>query len=333
MTNLGIAALAAGQRPDADLLSPEYADIERELREHGYIARAAHPALRHQLQYLQRRRLIVSLCPGFYVRAGTEADVDLRIKVAAAWHPDGIMTGRAAARLSFDPGSEVQVITMATRRKRRAPAGIVLVRCDLPDDHVTERGGIRLTRPALTALDLSRHDDGAAIDQILREGLAQVKHLWRALEATRFRLGNPARRAMAFDSRDAPWSPAERRTHRLLREHDITGWGTNRRISLPAGRHGFLDVTFDDVMLAVEVDGYGHHGQVEDRDAFEHDRWKADCAVADGWTVLRITWRQITEHPEWVVDVIRRTLHRLRRDQRPRRVRRPGRVVRAGVAA
>lgn len=316
MTNHGIRLLAAGLRRDVEPRSPEYDEIERILRQHGYLARAEHPHLRHQVEYLRRHRLVVALAPGFYVRAGTEDDVDLRIRVAAAWHPDGIMTGAAAARLSFAPMAEVPTIVMATRRKRRAPRGIRLVRCELPDEHVTEREGIRLTRPALTALDLSRHDDGAAIDQLLREGLVRLDHLWRALKATPYRLGNPIRRAMVHDSRDLPWSPAERRTHRLLRDARITGWETNQRISLPQGRHGFLDITFDDVRLAIEVDGYGYHGQVENRANFEQDRWKQACAVADGWTVLRFTWRQLTEEPDWVVAVVTRTLQWLRRGRR-----------------
>jgi len=332
VTNLGIAALAAGKRADTTPTSPGYEEIERLLREHGFLSRAAHRHLRHQMDYLQRRRLLVAVCPGFYVRAGTETDVDLRIRVTAAWHPDGILMGAAAARLSFDPDIEVPVIVMATRRKRRAPQGIRLIRCEVPDEHVTQRDGIRLTRAALTALDLSRHDDGAAIDTILREGLAQLRHLRRALKATPYRLGNPVRRAMVDDSRDEPWSPAERRAHRVLRDARITGWETNLRISLPEGRHGFLDIVFDDVKFAIEVDGYGYHGQTENRDAFELDRWKQACASADGWTIIRLTWRHLTEHPEWVVDVVRRILGRLRHQPRRRR-RSPGDPRLAGAAA
>lgn len=287
---------------------PKYVEIERLIREHGFIVVGAHPELRHQVQYLQRRRLLVRLCPGHLVRAGTEDDPDLRIRVASSWHPDGVLMGAAAARATFAPDIDVPVVVMASKRKRRSPDGVRLVRWDVPDEHVGEHNGLRFTRPALTALDLARDDDGAAIDQVFRLGLATLDHLRRALRATPYRLGNPVRRFMVDDSRDVPWSPAERLAHRILREARITGWSTNRRVSLPQGRHGFIDIAFDDLMIAIEIDGYGYHGHDEHRADFEHDRWKRSNITGDGWAVLQLTYRQLTEQLDWVVEVIKRTI-------------------------
>ena len=295
---------------------PKYLEIERLIREHGFVVLAEHPDLRHQLQYLQRRRLLVPMCPGHLVRAGTEGDPDLRIRVVSAWHPDGVLMGAAAARATFAPDIDVPVVVMASTRKRRSPDGVRLVRWTVPGEHIGEHHGLRFTRPALTALDLARDDDGATIDEVLRRGLATLAHLHRALRATPYRLGNPVRRFMVDDSRDIPWSPAERLTHRILRAAGITGWSTNLRVSLPQGRHGFIDVAFDDLGIAIEVDGYGHHGHTENRADFEQDRWKRSSLVADGWVVIQLTYRQLTEHLDWVLDVVRRTL-RLR-GKRPR---------------
>lgn len=287
---------------------PKYLEIERLIREQGYIAIADHPDLRHQLQYLQRRRLLVPLCPGHLVRAGTEDDPDLRIRVVSAWHPDGVLLGAAAARATFAPDIDVPVIVMATSRKRRSPDGVRLIRWTVPDEHIGEHNGLRFTRPALTALDLSRDDDGATIDEVLRRGLATLTHLHRALRATPYRLGNPVRRFMVDDSRDVPWSPAERLGHRILRAAGITGWSTNLRVSLPQGRHGFIDIAFDELKIAVEIDGYGHHGHTENRAQFERDRWKRASIVADGWVVIPLTYLQLTEQLDWVLDVIGQTI-------------------------
>ena len=301
---------------------PKYQEIERLIREHGYIAIADHPGLRHQLQYLQRRRLLRPLCPGHLVRAGTEDDPDLRIRVVSAWHPDGVLLGAAAARASFAPDIAVPVIVMATTRKRRSPAGVRLVRWQVPDEHVAEHHGLRHTRPALTALDLARDDDGATIDEVLRRGLATLAHLHRALRATPYRLGNPVRRFLVDDSRDEPWSPAERLAHRILRAAGITGWSTNLRVSLPQGRHGFIDIAFDHLGIAIEIDGHGHHGHTENRAQFEQDRWKRSSIAADGWTVLQLTYRQLTEQLDWVLDVVSRTIQQRTWWARGRRARR-----------
>ena len=57
--------------------------------------------------------------------------------------------------------------------------------------------------------------------------------------------------------------------------------------------------------LVVEVDGYAYHGN---RAAFERDRRKDATLTAAGYTVIRVTWRQIKEEPLAVVALIARLL-------------------------
>ena len=52
------------------------------------------------------------------------------------------------------------------------------------------------------------------------------------------------------------------------------------------------------VELVVEVDSYAFHSS---RRAFERDRRKQAELQGLGFEVLRFTWLQITERPEWVV--------------------------------
>jgi very-short-patch-repair endonuclease len=63
--------------------------------------------------------------------------------------------------------------------------------------------------------------------------------------------------------------------------------------------------------LVVEVDGYAWHSS---RNRFEGDRARDATITAAGFTVLRTTWRQITEEPFTVVARIALQLGRLRRD-------------------
>ncbi|MGO1972489.1 MAG: endonuclease domain-containing protein [Propionibacteriaceae bacterium] len=164
----------------------------------------------------------------------------------------------------------------------------------------------------MTALDLVDDMDGAAIDRVLRTGSARLPDLWRALELTPGRRGNGARRSLLVDSRDEPWSEAERLLHRLLRAAGLTGWVTN----VTVGRGGFrcfVDVAFPAVKVGIEVDGFAFHAAQAGREQFDWDRYRDSTLVAHGWRMLHFTWPHLTDQPEWVISTIRATLARARR--------------------
>lgn len=58
--------------------------------------------------------------------------------------------------------------------------------------------------------------------------------------------------------------------------------------------------------LVVEADGWFSHASTPDR--FARDLWRYGELIAEGWTVLRFGWRHVMEEPDWVRDVLRRTL-------------------------
>ncbi len=57
--------------------------------------------------------------------------------------------------------------------------------------------------------------------------------------------------------------------------------------------------------VIVEADGYEFH---RGREAFENDIQRANRLRAEGWTVLRFTWRMVTEDPEEAAELIGRTI-------------------------
>jgi very-short-patch-repair endonuclease len=59
--------------------------------------------------------------------------------------------------------------------------------------------------------------------------------------------------------------------------------------------------------LIVELDGYAFHRTPA---AFERDRARDRAAVAAGWRVIRITWRQLADDPRSVIRDLRRALKR-----------------------
>ncbi len=57
--------------------------------------------------------------------------------------------------------------------------------------------------------------------------------------------------------------------------------------------NGFtVDFLWPDARLILEVDGHDTHG---DRLAFEEDRRRDQIHAAAGYTVVRVTWRQLVE--------------------------------------
>ncbi|MEO9222339.1 MAG: DUF559 domain-containing protein, partial [Mycobacteriaceae bacterium] len=101
---------------------------------------------------------------------------------------------------------------------------------------------------------------------------------------------------------DRAGSHAERVLLRLLREAGITGWRPNH----PVLRYR-VDVAFPAERLAVEVDGWAWHHDV---DRFGHDRRRQNELTNAGWRVLRFTWEQLTEEPATVIRQIRHELAR-----------------------
>jgi very-short-patch-repair endonuclease len=258
------------------------------------------PAQRRRLLRLKDRGAVIRLFPGIYCHPALTDDVETRIRGAALWSGDGVLTGAAAARVTFWPELPVPRVALSGRSKRRVPPGIDLSREALPPELIMEHRGLRVTVPALTALDLGP----AGIDQVLLRRAATLDQLHAAIAATPNRYGNADRRRILHDSRDEPWSEAERRLHHALRSAKITGWRTNVEVWCQQRRY-FLDLAFVGRRVAIEVDGYEVHSR---RTQFERDRRKWSDLVAAGWLVLQFTWHQVTAEQDWVIATIRATL-------------------------
>lgn len=128
-------------------------------------------------------------------------------------------------------------------------------------------------------------------------GLLSDGELEAELERAGPRPGVPKVRMIAAkDDHGLTRSEAERRMRRLIREARLPQPLTNTRL---AGYE--VDFLWPDQRLIVEVDGYRFHGH---RSAFERDRRKAMALIASGYTVIRVTWRQLTQEPHAVVAAI-----------------------------
>jgi len=251
-----------------------------------------------------RQGKLVSVLPGVYASPEAARSIEVLMRAVNLRHPDAVVFGAAAARASFWAEAPVGTIEVAASTRLASRPGYTFSRRHIPAGLVIERAGLRYTAPALTAIDLATFECADAIDIALRSRAATLGGMYEALRLTPNRTGNQERHRLLIDSRNEPWSAAERLAHRILRGARITGWKPNLRLFLEGCLY-YIDIAFPHLKLAIEIDGRLHE---EDEDLFESDRWRQNALVADGWRVLRFTWRMLKEHPEVVVAAIRQAL-------------------------
>jgi very-short-patch-repair endonuclease len=278
-----------------------FEEIEQVLRAEGVISQRRHGRV---VRTLVERGELVRVLPGVYAATASATTARTRIAALMAYDPDAILIGAAAAHVSFWPQLSVAAVTCAVRCRRVPQPGYHFVRRSIPAELIVEWAGARYTAAALTALDLCDSLGGDAIDRVLRTRQATLQQLHRAMELTAARVGNPARRQLLLDSRDEPWSAAERLLHRLLRSAGISGWKANQSLRI-AGSTYYPDALFRRERLILEVDGREFHSEPE---VFEADRWRQNLLVLDGWCVLRFTYAMLRYHPEDVLAMIRRAI-------------------------
>lgn len=119
-------------------------------------------------------------------------------------------------------------------------------------------------------------------------------------------IGAPRARRLLLAAGDGAAVESERLMMRLLRRADITGWTVNRGLKV-GGRLRIPDFRFDKFRLIVEIDGWAHHHDV---DRFNDDRSRQNDLLLAGWMVLRFTWHQLFNEPDWVIGQILAAMRR-----------------------
>ena len=265
-----------------------------------------HPRLENALVRAASAGRLVRPLPGVFADPGNADQLLTKVLAVSRWDPDAVIRGRAAAALSYWPDVSVGAIEVASPMRHAAQPGFAFQRRRIPTDLVQQGGPFAFTTPPLTAIELSTLVDTDPIDMALRRKVADLASLRHALEQTSKRRGNTERWRVLLDSRAEPWSKAERLAHRLYRDAGITGWVGNLKIWVPQQwATYYLDIAFEQQRLACEVDGREFH---DTTDAFETDRARQNAIVLTGWTVLRFTWKMLTEQPDYVVWATREAL-------------------------
>lgn len=276
----------------------------------GVLLRREERSLSVQLDYCLRTGSLVSTLPGIYTapQPGWQA----RIRAADAFRAGCVITGAAAALITWWPECPITEVSVAVPHKVRGSyPGFVWEQREVHPDLIAHTEGLRVAGPALSVLDLLPALGGTVIDEALRRGAVQLADLWQALRLSPHRPGNHLRRDLLEDSRDEPWSEAEREAHRQLRQAGLTGWRTNHRVTVKDLSY-FLDIAFPRLQLAIEIDGWAHH---HTKKSFVADRWRSVRLSTAGWLVLPFAASAVLEEPDAFVEAVREAVEHRRAAQ------------------
>ena len=193
----------------------------------------------------------------------------------------------------------------------RIAASVRILRDDATRSVTTARG-LRLAATIDALLDTLITVDEARAGELLDRAfqLRWITHQEWA-DAMPVRLGRARRgatrlRTLTLRVTEGTHSDGERRMARLLRRAGFKGWVANFVVFTASGvPKAELDFAFPDLRLCIEVDGRAAHSGAR---AFDRDRRRQNDLSLDGWLVLRFTWSQIVNEPEWVSGQIRRAI-------------------------
>ncbi len=223
----------------------------------------------------------------------------------------GVLSHRTAAALweLCDPPSDgvVDVSVIATSARPRDGVRIHLI-SPLDAKDRRERSGLRVTSPARTVIDFATEVASRELEHATGESVARRlmndEQLTDALD--RAPANHPGAARLRARMNDDPalllhtQSVAERIAYPLILKAGLPRPRLNQYVE------GLkVDLHWPQHKLIVEVDGFQFHSS---RQAFEEDRRRDQILTAAGYTVIRITWLQLTDEPYRVIAAIAQAL-------------------------
>jgi hypothetical protein len=237
------------------------------------------------------RSRFVAMHPDVYIP--TDAEVTAISRAEAAWlwsRRQGVVAGQSAAALHGAKWVDARRPAELLWPNRRPPTGIHAWSDTFADDEVEMVGGILMTTPARTALDIARrYSLGQAVAAI--DALARAAHLKMAdveILADRYKGRRGIRKArMVLDLVD-PGAESPRET--WLRLLVIRNGFPRPQTQIPVyDEYGVLvavlDMGWEDIKLALDYEGGHHRNPVR----FNKDIRRNDDVTELGWMDIRVT--------------------------------------------
>jgi len=225
--------------------------------------------------------------------------------------PRAALSHRSAAQLwelmpvSLIPTDVTRPTRLHSREGLRGHCG------PLPDDEITVVSGIPVTTVPRTVLDFAGISPRGRTERVLNEievrGLTDALSIPDLLARYPRRRGTAVLRAILADGSLSPGATRnefEERFRAVLSRTGLPRPRFNADVAV-GGRSFNVDCLWDRQRVIVELDGRAVHGT---RRAFERDREKDRLLQAEGWRVVRVTWRQLRDDGAAIVADLRRTL-------------------------
>ncbi|HEV2727586.1 MAG TPA: DUF559 domain-containing protein [Solirubrobacterales bacterium] len=231
--------------------------------------------------------------------------------------PEAVLSHWSAAALWMIRPNSRTIIDVTCPRKSRSWAGIRRHHKPLPADETTTEEGIPVTTVPRTIFDLAATEDAETIQNLLRE--SEFLELTDRLSLPDLLERYPGRRGirkvrLALDRlREEPpgrkRSALEERFDLFLRRHRLPLPRYNDQL-LIGGKRYEVDCHWPEQCQIVELDGWQGH---RTRTAFREDRARDRRLRVAGYSVTRLTWRQLEDEPAAVAADLRALLEPKRR--------------------
>jgi predicted transcriptional regulator of viral defense system len=244
-----------------------------------------------------------------------------RMAAVLACGREAVLSHRSAAALwGLREDSRSRIDVTAPGRRGRSPAGIDAHRHgSLTAADRTSVDGIPCTSVPRTLLDLAAVVPYRGLRYAVKQ--AEVERVFDLSEMNDLLARSRGRRGVArLRSAISVHDTREQLTRRELEERffDVC---RDTEILLPEvnghlvvnGISMMPDFLWRDARLIVEADSRRVHGTAA---AFEEDRRRDQLLTVAGWTVIRITWRQVFDEPERLSRTLRALVSRQPSDRR-----------------
>ncbi len=296
-----------------------HASLERELaglatRQHGVVSRAQLVELgfsRHAIRHRVQTGRLLLLHRGVYAVGHRAVSRDGRLMAAVlAVGPGAVLSHRSAAELWGIRRTSRERIEVTVPRALRPRPGIEIHRKDVPPDERTTRHGIPVTTVPRTLVDLAKvlrpGELRRAAEQAEVNRLADPLPLNAVVQRHAGGHGVKTLRALSNEGIQPriTRSELEQKFMTLIETSGLPKPETNAAIQLQ-GTWIEVDCLWRKQKLVVELDGHAYHSS---REAFERDRERDRRLEANGYRVIRITWRQLRDDPRGVARDLARLL-------------------------
>jgi very-short-patch-repair endonuclease len=301
-----VTRAAQNRSAQYDALIRRVAAGQHGVAERGQLIAAGVPP--HLIDYRLRTHRLEMLHRGVYRIGPVRSPYECEAAALLACGDGAVLSHQTAAALwDIRRSREERPVEVIIRRGYRVRGAAVRVHriATLCPDEIAMFEGLPITTPARTLLDLAPRLAERELEQAVaraeRNGLADRARVDALLVRYPRRAGTRVLRALFGAGTPAfTRSEAESRFLLLIRRAGLPKPEVNMRVL----RYE-VDFLWRTEQVVVEIDGAAYHS---DRNTFESDRIRDATLQIAGFRVIRVTWKQLTSHPEAVLVCITRAL-------------------------